>query len=164
MGWRSLRWRFSGSPCSISRGIACFTLLGLLGCPFGSLESLFHWWNLRYGSYLPITQLGLHQLLVGELVLVYSVFKFHFIWSLKIINLCWHIFKMCRFFKHLLAFLGVHQMALGLFRFLAAAGRTPVVANTMGIFALFLVFVLGGFIVSKSEKSYLFFRSSKISC
>ncbi|GFZ17803.1 pleiotropic drug resistance 6 [Actinidia rufa] len=57
-----------------------------------------------------------------------------------------------RFFKHLLAFIGVHQMALGLFfRFLAAAGRTPVIANTMGTFSLFLVFVLGGFIVSKND-------------
>ncbi|KAL0370166.1 UNVERIFIED_CONTAM: Pleiotropic drug resistance protein 2 [Sesamum angustifolium] len=54
-----------------------------------------------------------------------------------------------RFFKQLLAFIGVHQMALSLFRFIAAAGRTQVVANTLGTFALLLVFVLGGFIVAK---------------
>ncbi|GFZ20341.1 pleiotropic drug resistance 6 [Actinidia rufa] len=54
------------------------------------------------------------------------------------------------------SFLWVHQMALALFRFLAAAGRTPVVANTMGTFTLLLVFVLGGFIVSKNDiKSWL---------
>ncbi|KAG5515715.1 hypothetical protein RHGRI_036686 [Rhododendron griersonianum] len=56
-----------------------------------------------------------------------------------------------RFFKQFLAFFGVHQMALSLFRCLAAAGRTPVVANTMGMFSLLLVFVLGGFIVSKDD-------------
>ncbi|KAA8549352.1 hypothetical protein F0562_001036 [Nyssa sinensis] len=56
-----------------------------------------------------------------------------------------------RFFKQLLAFFGVHQMALSLFRFLAAAGRTQVVANTLGTFTLLLVFVLGGFIVVKDD-------------
>lgn len=54
-----------------------------------------------------------------------------------------------RFFKQFLAFFGIHQMALSLFRFIAALGRTQVVANTLGIFTLLLVFVLGGFIVSK---------------
>ncbi|KAG2674487.1 hypothetical protein I3843_13G123100 [Carya illinoinensis] len=56
-----------------------------------------------------------------------------------------------RFFKQFLAFFGVHQMALCLFRFIAAAGRTQVVANTLGSFTLLLVFVLGGFIVSKDD-------------
>ncbi|KAH0747552.1 hypothetical protein KY285_009209 [Solanum tuberosum] len=56
-----------------------------------------------------------------------------------------------RFFKQLLAFVGVHQMALSLFRFIAAAGRTQVVANTLGTFTLLLVFILGGFIVSKDD-------------
>ena len=50
-----------------------------------------------------------------------------------------------------LAFFGIHQMALSLFRFIAVVGRTEIVANTLGSFALFLVFVLGGFIVSKSK-------------
>ncbi|KAI7983286.1 Pleiotropic drug resistance protein 2 [Camellia lanceoleosa] len=56
-----------------------------------------------------------------------------------------------RFLKQFLAFFGVHQTALSLFRFLAGAGRTPVVANTMGSFTLLLVFVLGGFVVSKND-------------
>nr|Q2PCF1.1 RecName: Full=Pleiotropic drug resistance protein 2; AltName: Full=NpPDR2 [Nicotiana plumbaginifolia]CAH40786.1 PDR-like ABC transporter [Nicotiana plumbaginifolia] len=56
-----------------------------------------------------------------------------------------------RFFKQLLAFIGVHQMALSLFRFIAAAGRTQVVANTLGTFTLLMVFILGGFIVSKDD-------------
>lgn len=42
-------------------------------------------------------------------------------------------------------------MALSLFRFIAAAGRTEVVAQTIGTFTLLLVFVLGGFIVAKGN-------------
>ncbi|KAJ6699302.1 PLEIOTROPIC DRUG RESISTANCE PROTEIN 1-LIKE ISOFORM X1 [Salix purpurea] len=56
-----------------------------------------------------------------------------------------------RFFRQFLAFFGIHQMALALFRFLAAVGRTQVVANTLGTFTLLLVFVLGGFIVAKGK-------------
>ena len=43
-------------------------------------------------------------------------------------------------------------MALSLFRFIAAVGRTPVVANTLGTFTLQIVFVLGGFVVARGEK------------
>nr|GFC19165.1 pleiotropic drug resistance protein 2-like [Tanacetum cinerariifolium] len=39
----------------------------------------------------------------------------------------------------------------GLFRFIAALGRTQVVANTLGTFTLLLVFVLGGFIIAKDD-------------
>lgn len=53
--------------------------------------------------------------------------------------------------KQFLAFLGVHQMALSLFRFIAGVGRSQVVANTLGTFTLLLVFVLGGFIVAKRK-------------
>ncbi|XP_051120010.1 pleiotropic drug resistance protein 2-like [Andrographis paniculata] len=56
-----------------------------------------------------------------------------------------------RFFKQFLAYVGIHQMALGLFRFIAALGRTQVVANTLGTFTLLLVFVLGGFIIAKDD-------------
>ncbi|KAM6595315.1 hypothetical protein CsatA_005839 [Cannabis sativa] len=56
-----------------------------------------------------------------------------------------------RFFKQFLAFFGVHQMALSLFRFIAGLGRTEVVANTIGSFSLLLVFVLGGYIVAKDD-------------
>ncbi|KAI3984864.1 hypothetical protein MKX01_004632 [Papaver californicum] len=54
-----------------------------------------------------------------------------------------------RFFRQFLAFFCVHQMALSLFRFIAAAGRTMVIANTFGTFTMLIVFVLGGFIISK---------------
>ncbi|KAL1544434.1 Pleiotropic drug resistance protein 2 [Salvia divinorum] len=56
-----------------------------------------------------------------------------------------------RFFRQFLAFLALHQMALSLFRFIAALGRTQVVANTLGTFTLLLVFVLGGFIIAKDD-------------
>ncbi|XP_065855877.1 ABC transporter G family member 39-like [Euphorbia lathyris] len=56
-----------------------------------------------------------------------------------------------RFFKQFVAFLGIHQMALSLFRFIAAVGRTPVVANTLGTFTLLLVFALGGFVIAKND-------------
>lgn len=56
-----------------------------------------------------------------------------------------------RFFRQFLAFFGIHQMALSLFRFIAAVGRTEVVANTLGTFTLLIVFVLGGFIIAKND-------------
>ncbi|XP_028768416.1 pleiotropic drug resistance protein 2 isoform X2 [Neltuma alba] len=56
-----------------------------------------------------------------------------------------------RFFRQFLAFFCVHQMGLSLFRFIAALGRTQIVANTLGTFTLLLVFVLGGFIVAKDD-------------
>lgn len=56
-----------------------------------------------------------------------------------------------RFFKQFVAFFAIHQMALSLFRFIAAVGRTAVVANTLGTFTLLLIFVLGGFVVAKND-------------
>ena len=47
-------------------------------------------------------------------------------------------------------------MALSLFRFIAAVGRTPVVANTLGTFTLQIVFVLGGFVVARGEKLIIY--------
>ncbi|XP_019101287.1 PREDICTED: ABC transporter G family member 34-like [Camelina sativa] len=56
-----------------------------------------------------------------------------------------------RFFKQLLAYFCVNQMALSLFRFLGALGRTEVIANSGGTLALLVVFVLGGFIIAKDD-------------
>ncbi|GAA0156193.1 ATP-binding cassette [Lithospermum erythrorhizon] len=56
-----------------------------------------------------------------------------------------------RFFCQLLAFVALHQMALSLFRLIAAIGRTQVVTNTLGTFSLLIVFVLGGFIIAKDD-------------
>lgn len=54
-----------------------------------------------------------------------------------------------RFFRQFLLLFWAHQMSLSLFRFIASVGRTLVVANTFGSFVLLLVFVLGGFVISK---------------
>ncbi|BAT96302.1 hypothetical protein LR48_Vigan02g040700 [Vigna angularis] len=56
-----------------------------------------------------------------------------------------------RFFRQLLAFFWVNQMALSLFRFIAAVGRTKVIAHTLGSFTILVVFVLSGFTVSRKD-------------
>lgn len=56
-----------------------------------------------------------------------------------------------RFFRQFLTLFSIKQMALGLFRFIAAIGRTQVVANTLGTFSLLVIVVLGGFIISKND-------------
>ncbi|BBN01006.1 hypothetical protein Mp_2g03890 [Marchantia polymorpha subsp. ruderalis] len=56
-----------------------------------------------------------------------------------------------RFFRYMFLLLLMHQMALGLFRLIGALGRTMVIANTFGTFALIVVFLLGGFILSKDS-------------
>nr|CAD1817865.1 unnamed protein product [Ananas comosus var. bracteatus] len=58
-----------------------------------------------------------------------------------------------RFFRLYLALFMVHQMALSLFRFIGAIGRSMVVANTIGTFSLLVVFVLGGSVISKAVGS-----------
>jgi len=56
-----------------------------------------------------------------------------------------------RFFRYLLLLFVMHQMAVALFRFIGAVGRSMVIANTFGSFALIVVFLLGGFILSKRK-------------
>ncbi|KAJ4832176.1 hypothetical protein Tsubulata_008993 [Turnera subulata] len=62
-----------------------------------------------------------------------------------------YVLKYGRLFKQFLAYFGIHQVALSLFRFLSALGRTEVVSTTLAAFTLLLVFVLGGFIISKND-------------
>nr|XP_023908192.1 pleiotropic drug resistance protein 1-like isoform X2 [Quercus suber] len=56
-----------------------------------------------------------------------------------------------RFFRTYLLLVLLNQMASGLFRFIAAVGRSMVVANTFGSFALLVLFALGGFVLSKED-------------
>ncbi|ONK78781.1 uncharacterized protein A4U43_C02F22340 [Asparagus officinalis] len=56
-----------------------------------------------------------------------------------------------RFFAQFLAYFFIHQMALALFRLLATVGRTPVIASTIGRCVCLLMFVLGGFLISKDN-------------
>ncbi|KVH94078.1 hypothetical protein Ccrd_003864 [Cynara cardunculus var. scolymus] len=54
-----------------------------------------------------------------------------------------------RFFRHVFVLFSIHQMALGLFRTLAAVARNMIISNTFGSAALLVVFLLGGFIMPK---------------
>ncbi|XP_076883174.1 ABC transporter G family member 39-like isoform X1 [Bidens hawaiensis] len=50
-----------------------------------------------------------------------------------------------------LTYFAIHQMALSLFRLIAAVARTEVIANTLGAFTLLLIVTLGGFIIAKDD-------------
>ncbi|CAK9164212.1 unnamed protein product [Ilex paraguariensis] len=54
-----------------------------------------------------------------------------------------------RFFRYMFLLFAIHQMALGLFRAMAAIARDIIIANTFGSAALLIIFLLGGFIVPK---------------
>ncbi|KAE8728222.1 Pleiotropic drug resistance protein 3 [Hibiscus syriacus] len=56
-----------------------------------------------------------------------------------------------RLFRQYFILVLVNQMASGLFRFIAAASRNMVVANTFGSFALLVLFALGGFVLSREN-------------
>ncbi|KAM5578905.1 pleiotropic drug resistance protein 1-like [Rosa sericea] len=56
-----------------------------------------------------------------------------------------------RFFKQYILFLFVNQMASGLFRTIGALCRDLVVANTLGSFALLILFTLSGFVLSRDD-------------
>ncbi|XP_068641438.1 ABC transporter G family member 31 [Aristolochia californica] len=54
-----------------------------------------------------------------------------------------------RFFRFMFALFVLHQMAIGLFRALAALARDTTIANTFASSSLLIVFLLGGFILPK---------------
>ncbi|KAL6533835.1 transcription factor [Orobanche hederae] len=56
-----------------------------------------------------------------------------------------------RLAKQYLLLLFFHQEALSLFRFIGSVGRNMIVANTFGLFALLLLFALGGFVLSRDD-------------
>lgn len=56
-----------------------------------------------------------------------------------------------RLFRQYLLLVCVHQMATSLFRFIASLGRTMIVANTFGSFALVIILLLGGFLLSRHD-------------
>ncbi|ESR40384.1 ABC transporter G family member 40 [Citrus sinensis] len=56
-----------------------------------------------------------------------------------------------RAFKQYLLLVLVNQMSSGLFRLMAATGRSMVVANTFGSFAMLVLFALGGFVLSRED-------------
>lgn len=46
----------------------------------------------------------------------------------------------------------MHQAASALFRFIGSAGRNMIIANTFGLFALLLLFALGGFVLARGTR------------
>ncbi|XP_074577986.1 ABC transporter G family member 31 [Curcuma longa] len=56
-----------------------------------------------------------------------------------------------RFLSQFLLLFFLHQMALALFRVIASLGRNMIVANTFGSFAMLVIMILGGFIISKDS-------------
>ncbi|KAK3219625.1 hypothetical protein Dsin_013595 [Dipteronia sinensis] len=56
-----------------------------------------------------------------------------------------------RFFKQYMLLVFVNQMASGLFRLIAATSRNIIVANTFGSFVLFLLYSMGGFVLSRED-------------
>ncbi|KAL3650869.1 ABC transporter G member 32 [Castilleja foliolosa] len=59
--------------------------------------------------------------------------------------------QITRCFQQFLLYFTLHQMSIGLFRVMASLGRSMVVANTFGSFALLVVMVLGGFVLSRDS-------------
>ncbi|KAL2584063.1 hypothetical protein AAZV13_14G108900 [Glycine max] len=59
--------------------------------------------------------------------------------------------SLVRLLKQYLIILCINQMASSLFRLMAAFGRDVIVANTAGSFALLIVLVLGGFVISREN-------------
>ena len=56
-----------------------------------------------------------------------------------------------RFFAQIFIFFLLHQSAISLFRVIGSLGRSKVVSNTFGAFAMIVLFLLSGFILSKGE-------------
>lgn len=56
-----------------------------------------------------------------------------------------------RFFRYILVLFLLHQMGIALFRMIGALSRNMVIANTFGLFALLVVFILGGFILARLD-------------
>nr|GEZ66760.1 pleiotropic drug resistance protein 2 [Tanacetum cinerariifolium] len=67
-----------------------------------------------------------------------------------------------RFGQQFLAFFAIHQMALSLFRLIAAVGRTEVLSNSLGALILFLVVNLGGFVVAMGTTFILLIKRSHL--
>ncbi|XP_072965196.1 ABC transporter G family member 31 isoform X1 [Typha angustifolia] len=56
-----------------------------------------------------------------------------------------------RFLAQFLLLFFLHQMSLALFRVIASLGRNMIVSNTFGSFAMLVVMILGGFIISRES-------------
>ncbi|RDX62153.1 ABC transporter G family member 34, partial [Mucuna pruriens] len=71
--------------------------------------------------------------------------------SFLVYNIHTNSFYFIRFFRQFLTLFGVHQMSISLFRLVGAIGRTHVVANILSGLTFQIIFVLGGFVVSRND-------------
>lgn len=62
--------------------------------------------------------------------------------------------KISRFFRYMFLLFSIHQMALGLFRSMAAISRDMVISNTFGSASLLVIFLMGGFIMPKGNLQF----------
>lgn len=60
-------------------------------------------------------------------------------------------FSSCRVFMFLLLLFLVHQWSVALFRMMGALCRNIVVANAVGLMFMLLVFLMGGFVITKQN-------------
>eukprot|EP00898_Chlorokybus_atmophyticus_P000914 jgi/Chlat1/1823/Chrsp138S00766 len=93
-----------------------------------------------YAYSLPVTILRIPFSIVGSVV-----------WSCIVYWVAGLTPDAGRFFLFMALGFLLHQMAIGLFRFIGAVARTLVVASTLGSVALLGVVVLGGFILAKPD-------------
>ncbi|PKA64696.1 Pleiotropic drug resistance protein 1 [Apostasia shenzhenica] len=77
------------------------------------------------------------------------------VWVITIYYIIGYDPSITRFFKQYLSLLLVNQMAAGLFRFIAVAGRTMVVANALAIYISAIIVALGGFVLATLGVSIL---------
>lgn len=112
--------------------------------------------RLLYGQLLYITVLDLRHQREGIFILLH-LYVANFLFNPR--NHC-ILLKYFRFFRYMLILFVMHQMALGLFRMMAAIARDMVLANTYGSASLLVVFLLGGFIVPKGRQHRKFLKKS----
>ncbi|XP_039124389.1 ABC transporter G family member 31 [Dioscorea cayenensis subsp. rotundata] len=59
--------------------------------------------------------------------------------------------QITRFLRQYLLLFFLHQMSLALFRVMGSLGRNMIVSNTFGSFAMLVIMILGGFIISRDS-------------
>ncbi|CAN0854770.1 ABC transporter G family member 31 [Linum grandiflorum] len=99
-------------------------------------DNLFHpAWAWSLASFLLRVPYSILEAVIWSLVVYYSVGFSPEIW---------------RFFRFMFLLFSVHQMALGVFRLVAAVARDMVIANTFASACLLITFLSGGFIIPKA--------------
>ena len=120
----------------------------ILRLPYSVIESVI-WSCVVYYPVGFAPSAGRYHLFIHFILVVLShISHFSFLISLFSHYLLLNVF---RFFRFLFVLFSTHQMALGLFRVMAASARDMIVANTVCSFALLVVLLLGGFLIPKGR-------------